>query len=131
MKNIKTRFGKLGLEVERRDSAGTRRTISSFLCCRPAAVQNIQLRKSFHRLFQASDPQKIAITDAKSPLAMPLWVDPLAPPIQRKVKLAALMIPAISLGADLARRFLLLDDPGRICRPDRDRLRETRLSATC
>ncbi|MBS1213918.1 MAG: hypothetical protein H6R26_2535, partial [Proteobacteria bacterium] len=25
-----------------------------------------------------------------------LWVDPLAPPIQRKIKLAALMIPAIA-----------------------------------
>jgi len=27
---------------------------------------------------------------------MPLWVDPLAAPIQRKIKLAALMIPAIA-----------------------------------
>ena len=38
LKNIKTRFGKLGLEVEDSDSAGTPCTISSFLCCRPAAV---------------------------------------------------------------------------------------------
>jgi hypothetical protein len=36
--------------------------------------QNIKLRKSFHRLFQASDPQKVAITDAEIASALTLLV---------------------------------------------------------
>ena len=53
LKNIKTRFGKLGLEV-------------------------------------------VAITDREIVLAMPLWIDPLAPLIQRKIKFAVLLIPAVA-----------------------------------
>jgi len=44
--------------------------------------QNIQLRKSFHRLFQVGDPRRLLSPDAEIALAMPLWADPLAPPIQ-------------------------------------------------
>ena len=96
LKNIKTRFGKLGLEVEDAILLAPLALSALFFVAALQLCQNIQLRKSFHRLFQASDPQKVAITDAEIALAMPLWVDPLAPPIQRKIKLAALMIPAIA-----------------------------------
>ena len=96
LKNIKTRFGKLGLEVDDAILLAPLALAALFFVAALQLCQNIQLRKSFHRLFQASDPQKVAITDAEIALAMPLWVDPLAPPIQRKVKLAALMIPAIA-----------------------------------
>jgi len=96
LKNIKTRFGKLGLEVEDAILLAPLALSALFFVAALQLCQNIQLRKSFHRLFQASDPQKVAITDAEIALAMPLWVDPLAAPIQRKIKLAALMIPAIA-----------------------------------
>jgi cell division protein FtsL len=96
LKNIKTRFGKLGLEVDDAILLAPLALAALFFVAALQLCQNIQLRKSFHRLFQASDPQKVAITDAEIALAMPLWVEPLAPPIQRKVKLAALMIPAIA-----------------------------------
>ena len=96
LKNIKTRFGKLGLEVEDAILLAPLALSALFFVAALQLCQNIQLRKSFHRLFQASDPQKVAITDAEIALAMPLWADPLAAPIQRKIKLAALMIPAIA-----------------------------------
>ncbi len=96
LKNIKTRFGKLGLEVDDAILLAPLALAALFFVAALQLCQNIQLRKSFHRLFQASDPQKVAITDAEIVLAMPLWADPLAPPIQRKLKLAALMIPAIA-----------------------------------
>jgi len=96
LKNIKTRFGKLGLEVDDAILLAPLALAALFFVAALQLCQNIQLRKSFHRLFQASDPQKVAITDAEIALAMPLWADPLAPPIQRKLKLAALMIPAIA-----------------------------------
>jgi hypothetical protein len=96
LKNIKTRFGKLGLEVEDAILLAPLALSALFFVAALQLCQNIQLRKSFHRLFQASDPQKVAITDAEIALAMPLWADPLAAPVQRKIKLAALMIPAIA-----------------------------------
>jgi hypothetical protein len=96
LKNIKTRFGKLGLEVDDAILLAPLALSALFFVAALQLCQNIQLRKSFHRLFQASDPQKVTITDAEIALAMPLWADPLAPPIQQKIKLAALMIPAIA-----------------------------------
>ena len=96
LKNIKTRFGKLGLEVEDAILLAPVAFSALFLVAALNLCQNIQLRKSFHRLFQARDPQKIALTDSEIALAMPLWVDPLAPPVQRNLKLAVLMIPAIA-----------------------------------
>jgi hypothetical protein len=96
LKNIKTRFGKLGLEVDDAILLAPLAFAALFFVAALQLCQNIQLRKSFHRLFQASDPEKVAITDAEIALAMPLWADPLAPPIQQKFKMAALMIPAIA-----------------------------------
>ena len=96
LKNIKTRFGKLGLEVDDAILLAPLALSALFFVAALQLCQNIRLRKSFHRLFQAGDPQKVAITDAEIALAMPLWADPLAAPIQRKLKLAALMIPAIA-----------------------------------
>ena len=96
LKNIKTRFGKLGLEVDDAILLAPLALAALFFVAALQLCQNIQLRRSFHRLFQASDPRKVAITDAEIALAMPLWADPLVPPIQRNVKLAALMIPAIA-----------------------------------
>jgi len=58
--------------------------------------ESIRLRKSFQELFQAKDPQKVAITDSQIALAMPLWVDPLDPRPKRRLRLAALAIPAIA-----------------------------------
>jgi hypothetical protein len=96
LKNIKTRFGKLGLEVEDAILLAPVAFAALFLFAALNLCQNMQVRKSFHRLFQARDPQKVAITDGEIVLVMPLWVDPLAPPIQRKLKLAVMMIPAIA-----------------------------------
>ena len=112
LKNIKTRFGKLGLEVDDAILLAPLALAALFFVAALQLVQNIQLRKSFHRLFQASDPQKVAITDAEIALAMPLWADPLALPIQRKLKLAALMIPAIASALTLLVVFYCWTIPG-------------------
>jgi hypothetical protein len=96
LKNIKTRFGKLGLEVEDAILLAPVAFAALFLFAALNLCQNMQLRKSFHRLFQARDPQKVAITDDEIVLVMPLWVDPLAPPIQRKLKFAVLLIPVLA-----------------------------------
>jgi cell division protein FtsB len=79
LKNIKTRFGKLGLELEDSILLAPVAFSAIFLVAALNLCKNIQLRKSFHRLFQARDPQKVALTDSEIALAMPLWLDPLAP----------------------------------------------------
>jgi hypothetical protein len=112
LKNIKTRFGKLGLEVEDAILLAPLALSALFFVAALQLCQNIRLRKSFHRLFQASDPQKVAITDAEIALAMPLWVDPLAAPIQRKIKMAALMIPAFASALTLLVVFYCWTIPG-------------------
>lgn len=96
LKNIKTRFGKLGLALEDAILLAPIAFAVIFLIAAMNLCRNIQLRKSFHRLFQARDPQKVALTDAEIALAMPLWLDPLAPSMQRQVKFAVLLIPALA-----------------------------------
>ncbi len=96
LKDIKTRFGKLGLDLDDAILMAPLAFAVLFFVAALNLCQNIQIRKSFHRLFQARDPQKVALTDAEIASAMPLWLDPLAPPIQRKLKLAVMMIPAIA-----------------------------------
>lgn len=96
LKNIKTRFGKLGLELEDAILLAPVAFSAIFLVAALNLSKNIQLRKSFHRLFQAKDPQRIALTDSEIALAMPLWLDPLAPPMQRRIKFAVLLIPAFA-----------------------------------
>jgi hypothetical protein len=96
LKNIKTRFGKLGLEVEDAILLAPVAFSALFLFASLNLCKNIRLRKSFHRLFQAMDPEKVALTDSEIALAMPLWLDPLAPPMQRKIKFAVLLIPALA-----------------------------------
>jgi hypothetical protein len=96
LKSIKTRFGKLGLEVEDAILLAPVAFAALFLFAALNLCQNMQLRKSFHRLFQARDPRKVALTDSEIALAMPLWIDPLAPPMQRKLKFAVLLIPALA-----------------------------------
>jgi hypothetical protein len=94
-KNIKTRFGKFGLEPSDAILIAPIVFAALFLVAVMNLSESIRLRKSFQRLFQARDPQKVAITDSQIALAMPLWVDPLDPRPKRRLRLTALAIPAI------------------------------------
>ena len=96
LKNIKTRFGKLGLELKDAILLAPVAFSALFMLAAMNLCKNIRLRKSFHRLFQSKDPQKAVLTDSEVALAMPLWVDPLSPPLQRKIKSAVLLIPALA-----------------------------------
>jgi cell division protein FtsL len=95
-KNIKTRFGKFGLEPSDAILIAPIVLAALFLVAVMNLSESIRLRKSFQELFQAKDPQKVAITDSQIALAMPLWVDPLDPRPKRRLRLAALAIPAIA-----------------------------------
>ena len=95
-KNIKTRFGKFGLEPSDAILIAPIVLAALFLVAVINLSESIRLRKSFQELFQAKDPQKVAITDSQIALAMPLWVDPLDPRPKRRLRLAALAIPAIA-----------------------------------
>jgi cell division protein FtsL len=94
LKNIKTRFGKIGMDLSDAILIAPIIFALLFLVAVINLSESIRLRKSFHRLFQAKDPQKAFITDAQIALAMPLWVDPLDPPPKRKLRLAILTTPA-------------------------------------
>ena len=94
-KNIKTRFGKFGLDVSDAILIAPIVFAALFLVAVINLGESIRLRKTFHRLFQAKDPQKTVITDDQIALAMPLWVDPLDPRPKQKLRLAALMIPVL------------------------------------
>ena len=89
LKNIKTRFGKLGLEVEDAILLAPLALSALFFVAALQPSQIFSCENPSTDCFRRSDPQKVAITDAEIALAMPLWADPLAPPIQRKIKLAA------------------------------------------
>jgi cell division protein FtsL len=94
-KNIKIRFGKFGLEPSDAILIVPIVLAALFLVAVMNLSESIRLRKSFQRLFQARDPRKVAITDSQITLAMPLWVDPLDPRPKRRLRLAALAIPAV------------------------------------
>ena len=96
LKDIKTRFGKIGMEIDEAILFAPVVFAILFLIVTLNLCQSIRLRGSFHRLFQARDPQKTVLTDAEIALAMPLWVDPLASHVQRKIKLAVLLIPVLA-----------------------------------
>jgi hypothetical protein len=96
LKNIKTRFGKIGLEIDEAILLAPVAFAVLFLIAALNLCQNMRLRKSFHRLVQANDPQQAAINDGEIALVMPLWVDPLDPPVKRQLKLGVLMTPAIA-----------------------------------
>ncbi|MGW8188243.1 MAG: hypothetical protein ACWGNK_13280, partial [Desulfobacterales bacterium] len=95
-KNIKTRFGKFGLEPSDAILIAPIVLAALFLVANMNLSESIRLRKSFQELFQAKDPQKTVITDSQIALAMPLWVDPLDPRPKRRLRLAALAIPAVA-----------------------------------
>ena len=82
-----------------------------FLIAAMNLCKNIRLRKSFHRLFQARDPQRVALTDSEIALAMPLWLDPQANPVQRKIKFAVLLLPALASALTLLVVFYCWTQP--------------------
>ncbi|MFZ0131769.1 MAG: hypothetical protein WAK95_04455 [Desulfobacterales bacterium] len=94
-KNIKTRFGKFGLEPSDAILIAPIVLAALFLVAVMNLSESIRLRKSFQTLFQGKDPQKKALTDRQVALAMPLWVDPLDPRPKRRLRLAVLAIPAV------------------------------------
>ncbi len=96
LKNIKTRFGKIGWEIDEAILLAPVAFAVLFLIAALNLCQNMRLRKSYHRLVQANDPQQVAINDGEIALVMPLWVDPLDPPVKRRLKLGVLMTPAIA-----------------------------------
>ena len=95
-KNIKTRFGKFGLEPSDAILIAPIVLAALFLVAVMNLSESIRLRWSFQELFQAKDLQKTVITDSQIALAMPLWVDPLDPRPKRRLRLAALAIPAVA-----------------------------------
>jgi hypothetical protein len=101
LKNIKTRFGKIGMELSDAILIAPIVFAALFVFAVFNLSESFRLRKSFQTLFQAKDPQKIAITDSQIALTLPLWVDPLDPPVKRKMRLGVLMIPAIAAALTL------------------------------
>jgi hypothetical protein len=95
-KNIKTRFCKFGLEPSDAILIAPIVLAALFLVAVMNLSESIRLRKSFQELFQAKDPQKVSITDSQIALAMPLWVDPLDQRPKRRLRMAALAIPAVA-----------------------------------
>jgi hypothetical protein len=47
----------------------------------------------------------VALADSEIALAMPLWLDPIAPPMQRRMKFAVLLIPALAAALTLLAVF--------------------------
>lgn len=112
LKNIKTRFGKIGLEIDEAILLAPVAFAVLFLIAALNLCQNMRLRKSFHRLVQANDPQQAAINDGEIALVMPLWVDPLDPPVKRRLKLGVLMTPAVASALALLVIFYCWTIPG-------------------
>jgi len=94
-KNIKTRFGKFGLEPSDAILIAPIVLAALFLVAVMNLSESIRLRKSFQMLFQAKDEHKTTLTDRQVALAMPLWIDPLDPRPKRRLRLAVLAIPAV------------------------------------
>ena len=96
LKNIKTRFGKIGMELDEAILVAPIVFSLLFVLTVSNLMGSIRLRKSFQTMtIQFKDPQKVAITDGEIALTMPLWIDPMDPPIKRKLRAFILMIPVI------------------------------------
>jgi hypothetical protein len=102
LKHFKTSFGQFGIAV---DSAVLLAPIFlgvMFMIASAKLAESIKLRESFQRFFLRNDPRKIAITDAEFALAVPLWLDPLAPERKRKLRLYVLFLPLVVFAVTLA-----------------------------
>ncbi len=96
LKNIKTRFGKIGMELDEAILVAPIVFSLLFVLTVSNLMGSIRLRKSFQTMtVEFKDPQKVAITDSEIALTMPLWIDPMDPPAKRKLRAFILMIPVI------------------------------------
>jgi len=96
LKGFKTRFGKIGMELSQAILIAPIVFSLLFVLIISNLMGSIRLRKSFHTmLVQFKDPLKTAITDSEVALTMPLWIDPMDPPLKRKLRGLILMIPVI------------------------------------
>ena len=96
LKNIKTRFGKIGMELDEAILVAPIVFSLLFVLTVSNLMGSIRLRKSFQTMtIQFKDPQKVAITDSEIALTMPLWIDPMDPPLKHKIRAFILMIPLI------------------------------------
>lgn len=64
-----------------------------FLVVASQLREAIQLRKSFHQLYQRKDPNRTVLNDQQIALIAPLWIDPESPNKQRLARLTVLSIP--------------------------------------
>ena len=113
LKNIKTRFGKIGMELDEAILVAPIVFSLLFVLTVSNLKGSIRLRKSFQAMtVQFKDPQKVAITDGEIALTMPLWIDPMDPPIKRKLRAFILMVPVIVAVMTLIIIFYCLKIPG-------------------
>lgn len=64
-----------------------------FLVVASQLRESIQLRKSFHQLYQRKDPTKTVLDDQQIALIAPLWIDPESSKKQKSARLTILSIP--------------------------------------
>jgi len=64
-----------------------------FLVIASQLRETIQLRKSFHQLYQRKDPTRTILDDQQIALIAPLWIDPVSPNKQKLARVTILAIP--------------------------------------
>jgi hypothetical protein len=102
LKNIKVGFGKFGLDVRSAILFAPIFLGAMFLVAGLNLAESIRLRGSFQRFFLRKDPGKTAITDEEFSLAVPLFLDPLAPEPKQQARKRVLLLPVVVFIATLA-----------------------------
>lgn len=93
LNQIEFPFGKLPIGLNESIAVFPIILAIGFLMLAMLLRDTIQLRKSFHLLYQRKDPNKQILTDEQIMLIAPVWLDPLKPGRKNFISLIILSIP--------------------------------------
>src|SRR5690606_8660676 len=69
---------------------------AGFMLCSSLFVESLLLRREFHGLTRATDPEGVVQPDERIALIAPLWIDPLQPRGHRIYRASILALPVIA-----------------------------------
>lgn len=105
LQDIQTPFGMLPVGLNELTLLFPVLLAAGFMLCTSLFVESLMLRREYHRLTRATDPEGAVMPDQRVALIAPLWIDPLQP-VGNRIYRAVIM--ALPVAAGIASFGLLL-----------------------
>lgn len=93
---IETPFGTLPIGLNELTLLFPVLMAAGFMLCSSLFVESLLLRREFHGLTRATDPEGVVLPDERIALIAPLWIDPLQPRGHRIYRASILALPVIA-----------------------------------